>query len=623
MESLLSFNSELRGRFEKLGLLHKRGDQEFLSAPFVCGSSVESAEGYGELPARVMSGMSRLEELRLMARALKIPEEKIADAAGFAARIVTYTASDESQDRYGDRILVDGTLAGKGYKTSDGKRAKGWMLKNFAKNPVFMFGHEYTPEMSGNPFAGIPLGLSLDTWAELDDPRQLKTTVLYSDGTSNPMAPRIHAAYVTDRTMRAVSVGFLPEAFYVPTSKDERVSLDLGEYGYLFTQQELLENSAVSVPGNANALMDCLDMTNRRGLRELSASLREFVPEFSRQVAEVAAPTKTFVFIEQRGATKYLDMPLAKDRNEAWSSSEAEGRVRKWASSDSSGDKATIDWAKYAQAFFWVDAAAKEQHGGYKLPFADVVDGKLTAIWKGVTSAAAAMQGSRGGVDIPDVDVAPVKTHIAKYYAKAAKQYGDDTISAPWSKGFAADLERGIKAGLQKLGAHKWRALDGDSGQISLEETIAAVRAALRRMLGDPWAPGALYWDAVATFDDSVVVAMGDGEFMRYPITWTTGEDPVLGEGQEVEQVYLPSQDDVSPFGTNLLDVGELAGVLSRLERAIGELNGAAKHESHATSDPGAMLDGGGRAQPPDAEALKGLFNAAFAKALKPKAQEE
>jgi hypothetical protein len=40
-------------------------------------------------------------------------------------------------------------------------------------------------------------------------------------------------------------------------------------------------------------------------------------------------------------------------------------------------------------------------------------------------AAAAAMQGSRGGVDLPSKDVDRVKSHLAKYYAKL----GED---APW-----------------------------------------------------------------------------------------------------------------------------------------------------------------------------------------------
>jgi hypothetical protein len=42
-------------------------------------------------------------------------------------------------------------------------------------------------------------------------------------------------------------------------------------------------------------------------------------------------------------------------------------------------------------------------------------------------SAAAVMQGSRGGVDLPRDDIDAVKSHLAKYYAKM-----DD--AAPWDR---------------------------------------------------------------------------------------------------------------------------------------------------------------------------------------------
>jgi hypothetical protein len=61
------------------------------------------------------------------------------------------------------------------------------------------------------------------------------------------------------------------------------------------------------------------------------------------------------------------------------------------------------------------------------LLIADVIDGKLTAVPRGVMAAAAVMQGSRGGVDLPKGDIDRVKSHLAKYYAKM-----DDT--PPWDE---------------------------------------------------------------------------------------------------------------------------------------------------------------------------------------------
>ncbi|GLY19400.1 hypothetical protein LWF15_04070 [Kineosporia rhizophila] len=58
---------------------------------------------------------------------------------------------------------------------------------------------------------------------------------------------------------------------------------------------------------------------------------------------------------------------------------------------------------------------------------ADVVNGKLVAVPRGVMAAGAILQGGRGGVDLPEKDVDRVKSHLAKYYAKM-----DDT--APWDR---------------------------------------------------------------------------------------------------------------------------------------------------------------------------------------------
>lgn len=146
------------------------------------------------------------------------------------------------------------------------------------------------------------------------------------------------------------------------------------------------------------------------------------------------------VSLERRAAVSFGDLPLA-DRDRAWDKGPATGRVAKWASSDGSGDKEKVSWSKYRRAFFWYDSSAPEAFGSYKLPFADVVDGTLTAIPRAIFSAAAVMQGSMGGANIPSGDVAGVKAAIARYYAKMAAQFKDDSIVPPWSSKKSADGE--------------------------------------------------------------------------------------------------------------------------------------------------------------------------------------
>ena len=118
--------------------------------------------------------------------------------------------------------------------------------------------------------------------------------------------------------------------------------------------------------------------------------------------------------------TTFQDLPLA-DRDRPWDGDAADKRVRKWADATDEPD------AQYRDAHVWYDAGNKDEFGAYKLLIADVVDGRLKAVPRGVMAAGNVMQGARGGVDLPKSDVPRVKSHLAKYYAKM----GD---TPPWDR---------------------------------------------------------------------------------------------------------------------------------------------------------------------------------------------
>ena len=118
-----------------------------------------------------------------------------------------------------------------------------------------------------------------------------------------------------------------------------------------------------------------------------------------------------------KAVVPFQDLPLA-DENREWDSDMARARVARWASSDGSGDRDTIDWQQYRRAFVWYDSEAADTFGGYKLPIADVIDGELRAVPRAIFAAAAAVQGARGGVDIPERDLPGVRRHLARYYEK-------------------------------------------------------------------------------------------------------------------------------------------------------------------------------------------------------------
>lgn len=119
---------------------------------------------------------------------------------------------------------------------------------------------------------------------------------------------------------------------------------------------------------------------------------------------------------EFKSAVSYQDLPLA-DRKLPWSAATAKKRVRTWAGADDGLDTATKR-NKYRRAFLWYDKGDAENFGAYKLPIADVINGTLTAIPRGVFAAAGVLRGARGGVDVPEADKAKIIRHIERYYSK-------------------------------------------------------------------------------------------------------------------------------------------------------------------------------------------------------------
>lgn len=115
--------------------------------------------------------------------------------------------------------------------------------------------------------------------------------------------------------------------------------------------------------------------------------------------------------VEVKSVVPFQDLPLA-DRDRPWDSTAALDRVREFTDSVDSPSE------NYKNAFIWYDRENQDNFGAYKLPIADIVDGRLTAIPRGVFVAAAAMSGARGGVDIPDEDRERVISHINRYYDK-------------------------------------------------------------------------------------------------------------------------------------------------------------------------------------------------------------
>jgi hypothetical protein len=214
-------------------------------------------------------------------------------------------------------------------------------------------------------YGGFPIGIVTDI--EIQGNKAVATGKFAPAGI-NPEADLACSLY-QQKILRAVSPGYIQN--------------DDGT-------RELLEMSFCPVPAGKFAL-------SLRQVSALGMSTRDLV-------------TKGF-FYETKGAVPYKDHGTA-DPDTAW---DGPAEVKEC------GD----DMDKLKSICAWFDSEDPDVKSSYKLPHHRTSD--LKAVWNGVKAAAAALQGGRGGVDIPSGDVAAVKAHIASHY----KEFGK---TPPWEE---------------------------------------------------------------------------------------------------------------------------------------------------------------------------------------------
>tara|TARA_R110000824_G_scaffold97450_2_gene232936 strand:- start:3177 stop:4241 length:1065 start_codon:yes stop_codon:yes gene_type:complete len=122
-------------------------------------------------------------------------------------------------------------------------------------------------------------------------------------------------------------------------------------------------------------------------------------------------------------ATSSGMLPVLANRNRSWDSDAAIARVRKFTESieEPSND--------YRKAFLYFNPEEAENFSGYKLPIADIVDGRMAAIPRGIFSAAGVMNGAMGGVDLPNRDRAAITRKINRYYNVMSDLLGEEMES--------------------------------------------------------------------------------------------------------------------------------------------------------------------------------------------------
>lgn len=144
-------------------------------------------------------------------------------------RSITIVGSTEDRDRHGDVVLVSG-----------------WILDNYVKNPVFLWGHNYM---------SVPIGAAKRI-VRRRSPKLLEFTIRFpSEEGIYPLADLVFNLY-KDRIVNACSVGFIPLKWEEIKEEEKPKPNERRFWNPMrYLKQELLELSGVSVPANPNAIV--------------------------------------------------------------------------------------------------------------------------------------------------------------------------------------------------------------------------------------------------------------------------------------------------------------------------------------------------------------------------------
>lgn len=116
-----------------------------------------------------------------------------------------------------------------------------------------------------------------------------------------------------------------------------------------------------------------------------------------------------------------MRLPIG-NRDREWDEEAARDRIFRWA-----GWEDDPDPQKARKAFLAYDADSPTNLTAYKLPFADVVNGQLKAMPRGLFAVAQILQGARDGVDLPESVLRSARRKVATYYHKMGEE-------APWEE---------------------------------------------------------------------------------------------------------------------------------------------------------------------------------------------
>lgn len=269
-----------------------------------------------------------------------MPEYRSAyvDRAASTGAIMRFIASTEDPGR--DGMIV---------------KADGWQLDNYRRNPVVLFGHRYGEPPIGRADVRI-------------DGKRLIADVTFD--LADPFAASVARKY-TDGFLSAVSVGW--DTLQTEQSANPSIRA-------VVTKAELLDISAVPVPGDPGALLE----RQRRGLQTLATDVLRVLDGGDDGQQRAAIPGHT---------------TAKADEGMAWDAGAQVGQC-------------PAESGPLRRMHAWVDSNADpDAKSAYKLPH-HTAEGAV--VLRGVMAAMARLM--QAGTAIPDADRRGVYSHLAGHY---------------------------------------------------------------------------------------------------------------------------------------------------------------------------------------------------------------
>ena len=249
----------------------------------------------------------------------------------------------------------------------------GWKLKNYRRNPVVLWAHDYK-----SPPVAQAKEIKVEDGKLMFRPR-------FATKEEYAFADTIWQLY-KGRYLRTFSVGFMP-------IKHEDIEDDEGKgcmgRGRRYTSQELLEISGCPVPSNVEAM-------SQRSMTDVIAK--------SFGLVDPAEQCLHCQLNTSKGAIPFK--ATGKDPDDATWDAGAEIR------------QAEVPDLKIMCT--WVNSEEPDLKTSYKLPHHRAKGHNV--VWRAVAAAMAALLGARGGVRIPAGDRKGVYNHLSKHYKQFDKE---------------------------------------------------------------------------------------------------------------------------------------------------------------------------------------------------------